>query len=73
MSGLAPVIKLPTEDKTNYLGITIDKSKDSMLSEQAFKLLKDYYCVDGETSPQESFARAAVAYSYKDMGNLMDT
>jgi len=68
MSGLAPVIKLPTEDKNNYLGITIDKSKDSLLSEQAFKLLKDYYCVDGETSPQESFARAAVAYSYKDMG-----
>jgi len=51
-----------------YLGIQIDTSKDSILSEQALKLLIDYYCQEGEPSPQYAFARAAVAYSYGDMG-----
>ena len=50
-----------------HLGITIDARKDRLLSEQAFKLLKDYYCRKDEKSPQEAFARAAVAYSYGDM------
>ena len=50
-----------------YLGIQIDTSKDSILSEQALKLLIDYYCQEGEPSPQYAFARAAVAYSYGDM------
>lgn len=46
----------------NAYGIEIDTARDSRLSEQAFKLLRDYYLQDGETSPQEGFARAAVAY-----------
>jgi ribonucleoside-diphosphate reductase alpha chain len=50
-----------------HLGINIDARKDRLLSEQAFKLLKDYYCIKDEKSPQEAFARAAVAYSYGDM------
>lgn len=50
-----------------HLGITIDARKDRLLSEQAFKLLKDYYCRKDEKTPQEAFARAAVAYSYGDM------
>ncbi len=50
-----------------HLGITIDARKDRLLSEQAFKLLKDYYCLKEEKTPQEAFARAAVAYSYGDM------
>ena len=45
-----------------HLGIEIDKKRDKGLSEQSFKLLKDYYCRDDEKSPQEAFARAAVAY-----------
>ena len=52
---------------TQHLGITIDLSKDEVLSEQALKLLVDYYCRENEPSPQYAFARAAVAYSYGDM------
>lgn len=53
---------------TQYLGIDIDLSKDEVLSDQARKLLQDYYCSEEEPSPQHAFARAAVAYSYGDMG-----
>ena len=52
--------------KRQYLGIQIDLDRDNNLSEQANKLLKDYYCIEGETSPQQAFARAAQAYSYMD-------
>src|SRR6056300_562684 len=51
---------------TKYLGIKIDPSRDSILSEQGYKLLSDYYCINEET-PQHAFARASVAYSYGDM------
>ena len=54
--------------KKQHLGIEIDLSKDEVLSDQALKLLKDYYCNDNEDTPQKAFARAAVAYSYGDMG-----
>lgn len=53
---------------TQHFGINIDLSKDQVLSEQARKLLIDYYCQEGEPSPQYAFARAAVAYSYGDLG-----
>ena len=49
-----------------YLGVSIDLSRDKLLSKQAEKLLKDYYCSKEETSPQQAFARAAKAYSYGD-------
>jgi len=51
--------------KKEYLGITIDTTRNEELSPQAVTLLKDYYCRDGE-DPQEAFARAAVAYSNGD-------
>ena len=51
-----------------YLGITLDYEKDKTLSEQAYKLLKDYYCLDNEHSPQQAYARAALAYCGGDMG-----
>ena len=51
----------------DYLGITIDKNKDKELSEQAYKLLKDYYCLESEQSPQQAYARAALAFSAGDM------
>ena len=41
--------------KKTYLGINIDTDKDKLLSEQAEKLLKDYYCKEGEDSPQMTF------------------
>jgi len=50
-----------------HLGISIDVRRDKSLSDQAFKLLTDYYCRKDEKSPQEAFARAAVAYSAGDM------
>jgi len=48
------------------MGVQIDEVRDKLLSEQANKLLKDYYCQTGETSPQQAFARASKAYSYGD-------
>ena len=53
--------------KKTYLGISIDTDKDELLSTQAEKLLKEYYCKEGEESPQLAFARAARAYCYGDM------
>ncbi len=52
---------------TQHLGITIDYERDSRLSEQAFTLMRDYYMHDHEDSPQEAFARAAVAYCKDDL------
>jgi ribonucleoside-diphosphate reductase alpha chain len=52
--------------KKQYVGIQIDLDKDYLLSEQANKLLKDYYCIEGEPSPQYAYARAAQAYCYGD-------
>jgi ribonucleoside-diphosphate reductase alpha chain len=45
-----------------HLGIDINTGRDKLLSEQSFKLLKDYYCREDERSPQQAFARAAVAF-----------
>ena len=46
--------------------LKVEYERDENLSEQSYKLLKDYYCIEGENSPQDSFARAAIAYSYGD-------
>ena len=51
-----------------HLGIEIEKKRDKILSEQSFKLLKDYYCRDDEKTPQMAFARAAVAFSAGNLG-----
>ena len=66
---LAEVVTFPKAEDTglDHLGITIDRNKDKQLSEQAYKLLKDYYCNDNEDSPQQAFARAAVAYCDGDL------
>ncbi len=50
-----------------YFGIKLDLDKDKELTEFASKLLEQYYLIDGETSPQQSFARAALAYSGGDL------
>ena len=55
------------EEDIHHLGITIDKTRDKDLSEQAYKLLKDYYCNDQEDSPQQAYARASVAYCDGDL------
>ena len=54
--------------KKTYLGINIDTDKDKLLSEQTEKLLKDYYCKEGEDSPQMDFYPVGFrTYCYGDM------
>jgi ribonucleoside-diphosphate reductase alpha chain len=45
-----------------YDKINIDVNRDALLSEQATQLLRDYYMLKSEVSPQEAFARASLAY-----------
>ena len=49
--------------KKECYGITIHLDRDNLLTDFSKNLLKDYYMNEGEVSPQESFARAAVAFS----------
>tara|TARA_B100001094_G_scaffold331402_1_gene399572 strand:- start:2530 stop:4317 length:1788 start_codon:yes stop_codon:yes gene_type:complete len=49
--------------KKECYGITIDLDRDNLLTDFSKNLLRDYYMCEGEESPQESFARAAVAFS----------
>lgn len=51
----------------DYHGIKIDLDRDSLLNEFSRSLLQDYYMLPEETSPQEAFARAALAYSFGNM------
>ena len=51
----------------NYLGIKIDLRRDKDTTEQAKELLHSYYLKDNETSPQQAYARASVAYSGGDL------
>lgn len=47
--------------------IKIDKTKDDLLAGYAVGMLKDFYLTEYESSPQEAFKRASVAWSkYKD-------
>src|SRR5210317_2236265 len=66
---LENVVTFPSAEETglDHLGITIDRTRDKDLSEQAYKLLKDYYCNKDEDSPQQAYARAAVAYCAGDL------
>jgi ribonucleotide reductase alpha subunit len=55
--------------RAKYLGITIDYSRDNNIPEQGLALLKGkgFYKLDHESSPQETFARAATCFSFGDM------
>ena len=48
------------------MSVKIDYSKDKNLDEFAITTLKDRYMVPGEESPQEAFARAAMAFADDD-------
>jgi ribonucleoside-diphosphate reductase alpha chain len=52
--------------KKECYGITIDLDRDNLLTDFSKNLLRDYYMNEDEESPQESFARAAVAFSDND-------
>tara|TARA_A200000159_G_scaffold22434_1_gene19372 strand:- start:242 stop:2047 length:1806 start_codon:yes stop_codon:yes gene_type:complete len=58
--------------KKECCGITIDLGYDNNLTDFSKKLLHDYYMQDHEESPQESFARAAVAFSYNSVDQSYD-
>jgi len=53
--------------KSDYLGITIDRTRDKSMSDQANELVTGYYLRGKEKSPQEAYARACVAYSDGDV------
>lgn len=45
------------------MSVKIDRKKDDLLAEYAVGMLKDFYLLDYEKTPQEGFARAAKAWS----------
>lgn len=50
-----------------YLGVRVDYKRDEVLSDMCQRLVSEFYCNEDEKSPQQAFARAAVAYSFGDM------
>lgn len=51
-----------------YHGIQIDLDRDERIDHFGMDLLRKYYMLEEEKSPQEAFARAAIAYCYDDLG-----
>lgn len=51
-----------------YNGVVIDYSRDRLIPERGLALLtgEGFYKKEGETSPQETYARAAVSYCFGD-------
>ena len=49
--------------RTLHMRIQIDKKRDSLLTDYAVGMLKDFYMRPEEKSPQEAYARAATAWS----------
>jgi ribonucleoside-diphosphate reductase alpha chain len=49
------------------LKINIINARDELLSEQGLQLVTKHYLKEGETSPQEAYARAAVAFCGGDL------
>lgn len=47
---------------TLKIEIVTTPERDKLLSEHAYKLLKDFYMIEGENSPQEAYARASAAW-----------
>ena len=43
--------------------INVDYSRDDSLPEFSIRTVEDRYLTDGETSPQDAFARAATTFS----------
>lgn len=58
---------MSSTSNSNYLRITIDYSRDALLSDFGLATLKDRYLLPHETSPQEAFARAAVSHCGGDL------
>lgn len=43
--------------------VQIDLARDELLTEHGLSVLEDRYLVEGETSPQQAFTRAAIAFA----------
>ena len=43
--------------------VEIDYDRDNLLTDYAVGMLKDFYMIDGEDSPQDAYARASTAWS----------
>ena len=43
--------------------VEVNYDRDNLLTDYAVGMLKDFYMVDGETSPQDAYARASTAWS----------
>lgn len=54
--------KQSEKPKNNIDKVSIDLNRDSVFTDQATKLLKDYYMTADESSPQEAFRRASITY-----------
>lgn len=49
------------------MDLIIDKTLDEKIGDQALKLLRDYYMQKDESSPQEAYSRACLAYCAGDL------
>jgi ribonucleoside-diphosphate reductase alpha chain len=45
------------------MSVKIEKNRDSVLQDYAVGMLKDFYLIEGEKTPQEAYKRAATAWS----------
>ena len=48
--------------KTNYLGIEIDYNRDNLFDPIGLERLQDSYLCNGETSPQERYAKVSLQF-----------
>lgn len=51
----------------NLTPVKVDYDRDRLLGTESLELLREYYLLPGETSPQDAFARAAYAYCGGDL------
>ena len=45
------------------MSIRINRTRDALLTDYALGMLKDFYMLESETSPQEAYKRASIAWS----------
>lgn len=56
-------IKSPESERTDYMGISIDLSRDSLFDELGLKRLRESYMMEHETSPQQRYAHVSKSFS----------
>lgn len=49
--------------KIKPITVKVDYERDKLLDPYAIEILRDRYMVDGESSPQDAFARASIAFA----------